>query len=151
MRTPPLLQRVMLTLLTGKMGFRGHFEHSAADIAAGCPMPLLAPSCTSEQFLTGPRFTFAVTTRNHGCNLASCVLCKHNPAKRCTGNFAHKYWVGDKLLAKCEGSILVEVIDADTGERCMDEVQGMRIEVGAMSQGPVTLTPCVLGNRVVMS
>ena len=67
--------------------------------------------------------------RNHGCNLASCVLCKHNPAKRCTGNFAHKYWVGDKLLAKCEGSILVEVIDADTGERMSDEVQGMRIEV----------------------
>lgn len=67
--------------------------------------------------------------RNHGCNLASCVLCKHNPAKRCTGNFAHKYWVGDKLLAKCEGSIVVEVIDADTGERMVDEVQGMRIEV----------------------
>ena len=57
------------------------------------------------------------------------MLCKHNPAKRCTGNFAHKYWVGDKLLAKCEGSILVEVIDADTGERMSDEVQGMRIEV----------------------
>ena len=67
--------------------------------------------------------------RNHGCNLASCVLCKHNPAKRCTGNFAHKYWVGDKLLAKCEGSIVVEVIDADSGERMVDEVQGMRIEV----------------------
>ena len=55
------------------------------------------------------------------------MLCKHNPAKRCTGNFAHKYWVGDKLLAKCEGAILVELIDADTGERC-DDVAGMRIE-----------------------
>ncbi|KAK9918510.1 hypothetical protein WJX75_004610 [Coccomyxa subellipsoidea] len=72
---------------------------------------------------------FVHDCRNHGCNLASCVLCKHNPAKWCTGNFAHKYWVGDKLLAKCEGSILVEVIDADTGERMSDEVQGMRIEV----------------------
>jgi hypothetical protein len=67
--------------------------------------------------------------RNHGCNSQACVLCKHNPAKRCTGNFAHKYWVGDKLLAKCEGSILVELIDTDTGDRVDDEVQGMRIEV----------------------
>ena len=35
------------------------------------------------------------------------MLCKQNPNKRCTGNFAHKYWVGDKLLAKCEGEIQV--------------------------------------------
>jgi hypothetical protein len=65
--------------------------------------------------------------RNHGCNSGSCVLCKHNPAKRCTGNFAAKYWVGDKLLAKCEGGIAVELIDADSGERC-DDLAGMRIE-----------------------
>ena len=57
------------------------------------------------------------------------MLCKHNPAKRCTGNFAHKYWVGDKLLAKCEGTIMVELIDAETGARMTDEVQGMKIEV----------------------
>jgi hypothetical protein len=61
------------------------------------------------------------------------VLCKHNPAKRCTGNFAHKYWVGDKLLAKCEGSILVELIDTDTGERMDDQAQGIRIEVLLLS------------------
>lgn len=67
--------------------------------------------------------------RYHGCNSAACVLCKHNPAKRCTGNLAHKYWVGDKLLAKCEGNIMVELIDADTGARMTDEVQGMKIEV----------------------
>ena len=67
--------------------------------------------------------------RYHGCNSAACVLCKHNPAKRCTGNFAHKYWVGDKLLAKCEGTIMVELIDAETGARMTDEVQGMKIEV----------------------
>lgn len=67
--------------------------------------------------------------RYHGCNSVACVLCKHNPAKRCTGNLAHKYWVGDKLLAKCEGNIMVELIDADTGARMTDEVQGMKIEV----------------------
>ena len=48
--------------------------------------------------------------RNHGCNKGNCVLCKQNPNKRCTGNFAHKYWVGDKLLAKCEGEIQVRTI-----------------------------------------
>ncbi len=62
------------------------------------------------------------------------MLCKHNPAKRCTGNFAHKYWVGDKLLAKCEGTIMVELIDANTGERMTDEVQGMKIEVRRRSK-----------------
>ena len=70
--------------------------------------------------------------RYHGCNSAACVLCKHNPAKRCTGNFAHKYWVGDKLLAKCEGTIMVELIDAETGARMTDEVQGMKIEVRSL-------------------
>lgn len=35
------------------------------------------------------------------------MLCKQNPARRCTGNFAPKYWVGDRLLAKCEGEIQV--------------------------------------------
>lgn len=37
----------------------------------------------------------------------SCVLCKDNPNRRCTENFAAKYWVGDKLLAKCDGEIKV--------------------------------------------
>ena len=62
------------------------------------------------------------------------MLCKHNPAKRCTGNFAHKYWVGDKLLAKCEGTIMVELIDAETGARMTDEVQGMKIEVWSCAE-----------------
>ncbi|CAL5224107.1 g6738 [Coccomyxa viridis] len=76
--------------------------------------------------------------RYHGCNSAACVLCKHNPAKRCTGNLAHKYWVGDKLLAKCEGNIMVELIDADTGARMTDEVQGMKIEVSVLDGNKYT-------------
>lgn len=58
-----------------------------------------------------------------------CVLCKHNPNKRCTGNFAHKYWVGDKLLAKCEGEIQVEVVDGTTGERVVEDLSDMKVEV----------------------
>ena len=67
--------------------------------------------------------------RNHGCNKLQCVLCKHNPNKRCTGNFAHKYWVGDKLLAKCEGEIQVEMVDGATGERVVEDMSSMRLEV----------------------
>ncbi|CAL8469005.1 g8546 [Coccomyxa elongata] len=105
-------------------------EQPAGGNAMGLPAYPATPNLAQPH--NGHRnleLVFVHDCRNHGCNLASCVLCKHNPAKRCTGNFAHKYWVGDKLLAKCEGSIVVEVIDADTGERMVDEVQGMRIEV----------------------
>lgn len=70
--------------------------------------------------------------RHHGCNRLQCVLCKHNPNKRCTGNFAHKYWVGDKLLAKCEGEIQVELVDGLTGERVTDDLSSMRLEVRMM-------------------
>lgn len=57
------------------------------------------------------------------------MLCKHNPNKRCTGNFAHKYWVGDKLLAKCEGEIQVEMVDGTTGERVTEDMSSIRLEV----------------------
>lgn len=67
--------------------------------------------------------------RNHGCNVPHCVLCKHNPNKRCTGNFAGKYWVGDRLLAKCEGEIQVELIDATTGDRVVDDLSSYRLQV----------------------
>lgn len=64
------------------------------------------------------------------------MLCKHNPNKRCTGNFAHKYWVGDKLLAKCEGEIQVEMVDGATGERVVEDMSGMKLEVQTHTQLP---------------
>ena len=70
-----------------------------------------------------------VACRHHGCNRLQCVLCKHNPNKRCTGNFAHKYWVGDKLLAKCEGEIQVEGVDGLTAERVANDLTSIRLEV----------------------
>ncbi|KAK9803793.1 hypothetical protein WJX73_009593 [Symbiochloris irregularis] len=72
---------------------------------------------------------FVHDCRNHGCNVLHCVLCKHNPNKRCQGNFAHKYWVGDKLLAKCEGEIAVELIDSASGERLSDNLNNYRVEL----------------------
>jgi hypothetical protein len=70
--------------------------------------------------------------RNHGCNQLQCILCKHNPNKRCMGNFAHKYWVGDKLLAKCEGEIQVELID-ENGKRYLGDLTKIRLEVSIPS------------------
>ena len=67
--------------------------------------------------------------RNHGCNRLNCVLCKHNPNKRCRGNFAHKYWVGDRLLAKCEGEIQVELINIDTQQTVSTDLEEACIEV----------------------
>ncbi|KAL3135970.1 PSII 6.1 kDa protein [Trebouxia sp. C0010 RCD-2024] len=72
---------------------------------------------------------FVHDCRHHGCNRLQCVLCKHNPNKRCTGNFAHKYWVGDKLLAKCEGEIQVEVVDGLTAERVANDLTSIRLEL----------------------
>ena len=57
------------------------------------------------------------------------MLCKHNPNKRCRGNFAHKYWVGDRLLAKCDGEIQVELINIDTQQTVSAGLQDACIEV----------------------
>ena len=74
--------------------------------------------------------------RNHGCNTAQCVLCKHNPNKRCGVNFAGKYWVGDALLAKCEAEIDVEVLDEATQSRVdASELPAFGLEVCPGSAG----------------
>ena len=70
-------------------------------------------------------------SRNHGCNQPQCVLCKHNPNRRCGVNFAGKYWVGDALLAKCEAEIDVEVIDFATQTRVeAADLPSFGLEVG---------------------
>ena len=71
-------------------------------------------------------------SRNHGCNQPQCVLCKHNPNKRCGVNFAGKYWVGDVLLAKCEAEIDVEVLDIASQSRVeAAELPSFGLEVSA--------------------
>lgn len=52
------------------------------------------------------------------CTKAECMLCKHNPRKRCLHNFAPKYWVGDEVTAKCGAHIELELVDCATGARC---------------------------------
>lgn len=55
---------------------------------------------------------------NMACTKMECMLCKHNPRKRCVHNFAPKYWVSDKVTAKCGAHIELELIDCATNARC---------------------------------
>ncbi|MCJ1461803.1 hypothetical protein MMC07_000402 [Pseudocyphellaria aurata] len=89
------------------------------------PPPIQKPPSPNGRNL---ELVFVHDCRNHGCNVPQCVLCKHNPNKRCQGNFAHKYWVGDKLLAKCEGEIAVELIDSPTGQSLKDNLSNYHVE-----------------------
>lgn len=72
------------------------------------------------------------------------MLCKQNPARRCTGNFAPKYWVGDRLLAKCEGEIQVrqpKPRQAPYRNRAQRAAKGTRAQHPLMPGRAGTLTP----------
>ena len=73
--------------------------------------------------------------RHLACNHGACTLCKHNPAKRCTVNFARHYHVDERLLAKCGGDIQVELMEAGTGERFQEPLVGCRAEVSMCHKG----------------
>ena len=58
-----------------------------------------------------------------------CVLCEHNPHRRCNVNFAPKYLVNDVLKAKCEAPIRVEIIDRSTGVPVGEDIPDVHLEV----------------------
>lgn len=58
-----------------------------------------------------------------------CVLCEHNPHRRCNVNFAPKYLVNDILKAKCEAPIRVEIIDRTTGVPLGEDIPEVQLEV----------------------
>ncbi|KDD74797.1 hypothetical protein H632_c1067p1, partial [Helicosporidium sp. ATCC 50920] len=64
-----------------------------------------------------------------GCLDAQCVLCEHNPHRRCCVNFSSKYLVNDVLKAKCEAPIRVEVIDRATGQPVGDALGELTLEL----------------------
>ncbi len=66
-----------------------------------------------------------------------CVLCEHNPHRRCNVNFAPKYLVNDVLKAKCEAPIRVEIIDRSTGVPVGEDIPDVHLEVSV-----VLLTVC---------
>lgn len=75
--------------------------------------------------------------RSLGCLDAQCVLCEHNPHRRCNVNFAPKYLVNDILKAKCDAQIRVEIIDRITGAPITDDLPELTLEV--------RLSTCVTG------
>ncbi len=67
--------------------------------------------------------------RSLGCLDPQCVLCEHNPHRRCNVNFAPKYLVNDVLKAKCEAPIRVEIIDRATGVPVGEDIPDVHLEV----------------------
>ena len=67
--------------------------------------------------------------RSLGCLDPQCVLCEHNPHRRCNVNFAPKYLVNDVLKAKCEAPIRVEIIDRSTGVPVGEDIPDVHLEV----------------------
>ncbi len=67
--------------------------------------------------------------RSLGCLDPQCVLCEHNPHRRCNVNFAPKYLVNDILKAKCDAPIRVEIIDRATGIPLGEDIKDVQLEV----------------------
>lgn len=67
--------------------------------------------------------------RSLGCLDPQCVLCEHNPHRRCNVNFAPKYLVNDVLKAKCDAPIRVEIIDRQTGVPLGEDIADVHLEV----------------------
>ena len=74
-------------------------------------------------------FSLPVFCRSLGCLDPQCVLCEHNPHRRCNVNFAPKYLVNDVLKAKCDAPIRVEIIDRQTGVPLGEDIADVHLEV----------------------
>lgn len=66
--------------------------------------------------------------RNMGCLDEKCVLCEHNPKRRCSINFCGKYLVNDPLRARCGSQIRLELVDGE-GNVFTDAIPGLKLEI----------------------
>lgn len=83
--------------------------------------------------------------RSLGCLDLQCVLCEHNPHRRCNVNFSPKYLVNDVLKAKCDANIRVEIIDRQTGVPLGEDIPQIHLEVGIfLNSGLLTDIICVV-------
>ena len=83
--------------------------------------------------------------RSLGCLDPQCVLCEHNPHRRCNVNFAPKYLVNDLLKAKCDAPIRVEIIDRATGVPLGEDIADLQVE----ARPPARRRACECGRRAV--
>ena len=63
-----------------------------------------------------------------GCLDEKCVLCEHNPKRRCSVNFCGKYLVNDPLRARCGAQIRLELVDGE-GKVFTGAIPGLKLEI----------------------
>lgn len=97
-------------------------HQAAVDVIQALPSPKydVDANNSSRQLM----LVFRHDCLSLGCLDPQCALCEHNPHRRCSVNFAHKYLVNDVLKAKCDAAIRVEVIDA-TGAPVREDIPGL--------------------------
>jgi hypothetical protein len=101
-------------------------EQAAAQTIAMLPPPEYGPASVENRDL---QLVFRHDCLSLGCLDPQCVLCEHNPHRRCNVNFAPKYLVNDILKAKCEAPIRVEIIDRATGVPVGEEIPDVQLEM----------------------
>ncbi|KAK9793199.1 hypothetical protein WJX73_002582 [Symbiochloris irregularis] len=104
-------------------------QQAAADAISSLPLPELGGVAVENRDL---QLVFRHDCLSLGCLDMQCVLCEHNPQRRCNVNFAPKYLVNDPLKAKCEAPIRIEVIDRATGVPVGEDIPDMHLEMSIL-------------------
>ncbi|KAH7619140.1 hypothetical protein Ndes2526B_g06092 [Nannochloris sp. 'desiccata'] len=100
-------------------------QQAAADVLSSLPPPDYTGALASRDL----QLVFRHDCQSLGCLDLQCVLCEHNPSRRCSVNFASKYLVNDTLHAKCDAPIRVEIIDRATGQPINEDIPGVSLEL----------------------
>ncbi|KAK9846825.1 hypothetical protein WJX84_002893 [Apatococcus fuscideae] len=102
---------------------------AAAEAIASLPPPELGRVAIENRDL---QLVFRHDCLSLGCLDPQCVLCEHNPHRRCNVNFAPKYLVNDVLKAKCDAPIRIEVIDRSTGVPLGEDIPDVHLEMSIL-------------------
>lgn len=100
-------------------------QQVAVEVLQALPSPDYSDALASREL----QLVFRHDCQSLGCLDLQCVLCEHNPNRRCSVNFAQKYLVNDVLHAKCDAPIRVEIIDRATGQPISEDLPGFSLEL----------------------
>ena len=114
---------------------------SACNAQAACPQGRRTVKEEAAPFPGDP--IQLLRCRSLGCLDPQCVLCEHNPHRRCNVNFAPKYLVNDVLKAKCDAPIRVEIIDRQTGVPLGEDLAEVHLEVCVYVSNVSSCHPCM--------
>ncbi|KAK9908084.1 hypothetical protein WJX75_002589 [Coccomyxa subellipsoidea] len=104
-------------------------QQAAAEAIASLPAPEYGRVAVENRDL---QLVFRHDCLSLGCLDPQCVLCEHNPHRRCNVNFAPKYLVNDVLKAKCDAPIRVEIIDRQTGVPLGEDIADVHLEMAIL-------------------